>query len=371
MLFLNLARLKARQPLMWYHEADYWSKLWKASEEYAFLKEVPAHCLQQKLKDLDKAFREGFDKKQPLKRIPRKKIQGLHDSFRFPEPKQIQIDHRRIKLPKLGWLRFLKSRPIEGSVKNATISRRSGHWFVSIQVEVELGSSVHPAQSDLGIDLGINQFVACSDGSSLSPVHAFRRWEKQLAKAQRHLARKTNFSANWKKQKHRIQKIHGKIANVRRDFLHKASTHFSKSHAMIVVEALKITNMSKSSQGSLESPGKQVKAKSGLNKSILDQGWGEFKRQLEYKLHWLGGTFLSVNPQYTSQKCSVCGYTDKANRPSQAKFECQQCGHQANADINAARNILAAGHAVLACGEEALVTSVKQEPLGKGNLVPA
>lgn len=191
------------------------------------------------------------------------------------------------------------------------------------------------------------------------------------AKAQRLLARKQRFSNNWKKQKHRIQRIHSKIANIRKDFLHNLSTQLSKSHAMIVVEDLKVRNMSGSAKGSIDSPGKQVKAKSGLNKSILDQGWGEFCRQLEYKLAWLGGSLLKVNPQYTSQKCHHCGHTDKANRTNQANFECQSCGYKAHADINAAQNILAAGHAVLACGERALAYSMKQEPLETGNLLPA
>ena len=111
---MNLERLENKQKLIGYREADYFSKLWKQSNEYSFLKEVPAHCLQQKLKDLDKAFKEAFDKKQPLKRIPIFKKRGLNDSFRFPEPKHIQIENRRIKMPKLGWMGFYKSQPIEG-----------------------------------------------------------------------------------------------------------------------------------------------------------------------------------------------------------------------------------------------------------------
>jgi len=120
---------------------------------------------------------------------------------------------------------------------------------------------------------------------------------------------------------------------------------------MIVVEDLKIANMSRSARGTIENPGKQVKAKSGLNKSILDQGWGEFKRQLNYKLEWQGGTFVKVNPRYTSQRCSDCGFVSKDNRLSQSVFRCINCSHAEHADTNAAKNILAAGHAVIACGE--------------------
>ena len=124
-----------------------------------------------------------------------------------------------------------------------------------------------------------------------------------------------------------------------------------------MLEDLKIANMSKSAKGSLEKPGKNVSAKSGLNKSILDQGWFEFKRQLKYKLNWFGGELVLVNPRYTSQRCYACGYVDKENRKTQIKFECKSCVHEDNADNNAALNILAAGHAVSACGDISLIAS--------------
>ena len=370
-LAMNLDRLAAHQSLIWYHEADFWSKLWKRSEDYAFLKEVPAHCLQQKLKDLDKAFRDAFDKTQPLKRLPNFKKRGLNDSIRFPDPKQFLIDNRRIKLPKLGWIGFVKSQDIAGDLRNATISRIAGDWYISIQVEQEVLEPVHSSNTAIGIDVGIAHFASLSDGRSIDSPHAYRSLEKILAKAQKKLAKKKRFSQNWRKLQKRIQKLHRKIANCRHDFLNKLSTLLSKSHALIVLEDLKISNMSKSAKGSIDAPGTNVKAKSGLNKSILDQGWGEFKRQLEYKLDWLGGILVKVNPKHTSQRCNVCGHTEKGNRLSQSEFKCLACGHLENADINAAKNILAAGHAVLACGETGLPDSMKQEPLGMGNLVPA
>lgn len=369
-LSLNMTRLENKQPLLWYYEADYWTKLWKSSEEYSFLKEVPAHCLQQKLKDLDKAFRDGFNKSQPLKRLPKYKKRGQGDSFRFPEPKHISIDNRRIKLPKLGWMTFYKSQPIEGKIKNATVSRVAGNWYISVQVELDISVPRHIATSAIGIDMGIKKYMALSTGKYEDPINPFKKHQDQLAKAQRRLSKKKKFSENWKKQKKHTQKIHSKIAHVRRDFQHKLSTRLSNSHAMIVVEALKITNMSRSASGTLDNPGRSVQAKSGLNKSILDQAWGEFKRQLSYKLAWKGGIYLEVPAPYTSQKCSACGAKDKASRQNQEKYQCTSCGYKANADINAAKNILAAGHAVLACGEGALATSMKQEPLGTGNLVP-
>jgi len=119
--------------------------------------------------------------------------------------------------------------------------------------------------------------------------------------------------------------------------------------------------MSRSIKGTVEVPGKQVKGKSALNRSILDQSWGEFFRQLEYKLEWLGGKFIKVNPKYTSQRCSECAHVAKENRKSQAYFECVGCGYKENADVNAAKNILAAGQAVLACGDIGLAGVLAQE----------
>ena len=131
---------------------------------------------------------------------------------------------------------------------------------------------------------------------------------------------------------------------------------------MVVIEDLKIANMSKSAKGTKERPGKNVKAKSGLNKTILDQGWYEFRRQLEYKQLWRGGQVIAVPAAYTSQQCSECKQKDSGNRKTQEVFRCVSCGHQEHADINAARNIEAAGHAVLAC-ESNSIRSRKQEPL--------
>jgi IS605 OrfB family transposase len=371
LLSMNLERLENKHKLIWYYESCHWLTLWKKSDEYGFLKEAPSHCLQQKMKDLDKAFKDAFDKKQPLKRIPKFKRRGLNDSYRFPDPKSIQIENRRIKLSKLGWMGFYKSQPIDGTIKNATVTRCAGKWYISIQVEQEVNQQVHPANDAIGIDLGIKKFVACSNGSYFDSANAFKKLQTKLAKAQRRLSKKKKFSENWKKQKRKIQKIHSKICSIRRDFQHKLSTNLSKNHAMIVTEGLKISNMSKSASGTTKSPGKNVRAKSGLNRSILDQGWSEFKRQIKYKLEWLGGVYVEVNPSYTSQKCSSCANTDKKSRISQSKFCCISCGHTENADINAAKNILAAGHVVLACGEDALASSMKQEPLNMGDLVSA
>jgi putative transposase len=185
------------------------------------------------------------------------------------------------------------------------------------------------------------------------------------------MSRKTKFSQNWHKAKRKVQKVHTHIANARKDFLHKTTSALSKNHAMVAIEDLQVCNMSKSAAGSAEKPGKNVAAKSGLNKSLLDQGWFEFRRQLQYKLDWSGGILVAVPPQYTSQTCPCCGHVASANRKTQAKFECLDCGYENNADVVGAMNILARGHRAAACGEDGSglackrktkPASAKQEP---------
>ena len=160
----------------------------------------------------------------------------------------------------------------------------AGKWYASIQTEREVAELVHPSTSIVGLDAGVTLFATLSDGTMFEPVNAFRKNAAKLAKYQRCLSRKTKFSSNWKKQQQKISRLHQRVAHTRNDFLHKTSSIISKNHAMIVVEDLKVTNMSKSASGNIKAPGRSVKAKSGLNKSILNQGWGEFRRQLEYKV---------------------------------------------------------------------------------------
>lgn len=211
--------------------------------------------------------------------------------------------------------------------------------------------------------MGVSKLFALSDGTIKEPLNSFKKHQKKLSFLQKKMSKKIKFSNGWIKEKRKIQKLHNKIANCRKDYLHKSTTEFSKNHAMIFIEDLQVAHMSASAKGSIENPGKNVKAKSGLNRSILDQGWHEARRQLEYKQLWRGGVVLAIAPQYTSQKCSFCGHIDKKSRKSQADFCCVKCGFELNADINAAKNILAAGHAVLAGGADAISAAVKPEPL--------
>ena len=291
---------------------------WRNSAETAWLADAPVHPLQQTLKDLERAYTNFFAKRADF---PRFKKKGQHDSFRYPDARQFKIDqtNSRIFLPKLGWLRYRNSRNVLGVAKNITVSANGGKWFVSFQTEREIEQPVHPATSIVGIDVGITRFATLSDGSHIEPLNTFRNHQQRLARYQRAMSRKTKFSSNWKKAKARVQKIHTRIANVRRDFLHKTSTTISQNHAMVCIEDLQVRNMSKSAAGSTEKPGRNVRAKSGLNMSILDQGWFEFRRQLDYKLAWSGGWLIAVAPQNTSQTCPVCACVSVGNRTTQAE----------------------------------------------------
>ncbi|WP_372815751.1 RNA-guided endonuclease InsQ/TnpB family protein [Psychrobacter sp.] len=349
----------------------------KANPDFAFLKTSSnAVSLQQKVRDLASAWSRFFDPKvharlkennrkprktkclkladgteiqlRPLMPRFKRKSDG-RDSIRLVQfDKYCRVNGNRVKLPNgIGLVKFKKSQEIIGVIKNITISKKSGQWYVSFGTEREVETPTHPSKTAIGIDLGITKFITTSNADIIQPRNSFKANQVKIARLQRQLNRKVLFSNNWKKQNRKIQKLHHHIANIRHDYLHKITTDISKNHAMIVCEDLKVANMSKSASGTLENKGRNVRAKSGLNKSILDQGWGMTLTMLEYKQQWQGGLLIQVNPRFTSQTCFECKYVAKENRRTQAKFECVECGYIANADVNAARNILTVGHAVL------------------------
>ncbi|MDO8827987.1 MULTISPECIES: transposase [Gammaproteobacteria] len=319
---------------------------WRKSSETQWLSETHSQPLQQTLKDLERAYKNFFEKRADF---PRFKKKGQSDNFRYPQGCKLDQGNSRIFLPKLGWVRYRNSREVLGIVKNVTVSGKQGKWYVSIQTEREVEAPIHPSTAIVGIDMGIARFATLSDGSYFAPLNSFKRQEKALVNAQRAMSRKKKFSNNWKKAKAKVQKIHAHIGNARRDYLHKATTTISQNHTMVCIEDLQVRNMSKSASGTTETPGRNVKAKSGLNKAILDQGWYEFRRQLDYKLAWNGGQLVAVPPQNTSRKCPCCGHVAKENRRTQARFRCVACGFEENADVVGAINILRAGHARCAC----------------------
>ena len=317
---------------------------WRRRPESAWLAEVPFGCLQQALRNLERAFAR-YNGRQA--QFPRFKRRGLSDSFRYSGSNELSNELKldqangRILLPRLGWLRYRNSRDVLGRIRNVTVSSSGKKWFVSILAvrEVERPVARGPA---VGIDMGIVRFATLSDGKFYTPLNSFRRHENALAAAQRALSRKTKYSNNWRKEKSRVQRIYVRIANARGDYLHKISNAISQSHAVVCVEDLQVSAMSKSDGEA---------AKRRLNRSILDQGWFEFRRQLEYKLRWNGGRLIAVSPRNTSITCPRCKHVGKENRLNQAQFECAVCGLQENADLVGALNVLRAGHARLACAE--------------------
>jgi len=337
-----------------------WLLDWK--KEFPFLSESPSQTLQQVMGDLAQGYKNFFEKRAD--HLVFKKKGKSADSFRFPQGFKLDQSNSRIFLPKLGWIRYRNSRDILGVAKNITVSANGGKWFASIQTEREVEQQRHPATSIVGIDVGISRFATLSDESYIKPLNTFRKHEIQLAKYQRRMSHikkhsSKEYSSNWKKAKARVQKIHTRIANARRDFLHKTTTTISKNHAIVCIEDLQVRNMSKSAAGSSDSPGRNVKAKSGLNKSILDQGWFEFRRQLEYKQVWLGGDVLAVPARNTSRTCPACGHVSADNRQTQAKFACVECGYENNADVVGAINILNRGMKMLE-GQDTADASVGQ-----------
>ena len=314
---------------------------WKA--EFPWLINCNAQVLQQSLKDLEKAFRNFFQKRSGF---PKFKKKSAKESIRFPQGCKLEQHNNRLYLPKIGWVCYRSSRNIIGEIKNVTVSKKCGRFYASIQTERDVEIPQHQG-GEIGIDMGIARFATLSNGEYFEPLNAFKTYKEKLAKLQRQLKNKVKFSKNWQKLQAKIAKLHQKIANCRKDFLHKISSVISKNHAMIYVEELQVSNMSKSAKGTAEQPGTNVAQKSGLNRAILDQSWAEFRRQLEYKSAWQGGALVAVPPHNTSRTCPCCGYTDKENRPTQAKFECIECGYSENADVVGAINILERGRATV------------------------
>jgi putative transposase len=311
-----------------------------------WMRAAPVHALQSALKDLDRAFQNFFSGRAAFPRFKRK---GDGDGFHLKDKsylgfKRLNRNKGAVRIPKAGWIKLRGFRALGGELRNVTISRRGSHWFAAIAWQSEVMDPPPSRLLAVGIDRGIKIFAAMSSGENYVAPPFFGRIQDKLAKAQRKLARQQKGSVRWRKQRARVTRLHTYAANARRDFLHKTSLAIAKSHGTVVIEKLQVRNMSRSAKGTAEAPGRNVRAKSGLNRSILDKGWGMFRTLLSYKLEESGGTVIEVPPEYTSQTCPECGTVSKESRKSQSEFVCIGCGHSANADNNAALNILRLGH---------------------------
>ena len=300
----------------------------KKREETAWLSEADSMALQESLRNLDRAFQNFFAKRA---RYPRFKSKHSHSqSYRTRnQANGIRIIGKRIKLPKIGLVRIKQSRDFDGRILSATVSRAaSGKYYVSLCVEVEKGSLSCPNDGkQIGIDVGLKVFYSDSNGDIVENPHPLKKLQRKLRREQRRLSRKMPKSVNRERARVRVARVHERIANIRRDFLHKISTRLARENQTVAVEHLNIKGMLRNHK---------------LAKSISDVSWSEFFRQLTYKTELHGGELLKVDTFYpSSQTCSACGYhTPLTKDLSVREWDCPACGTHHDRDVNAAKNIL-------------------------------
>lgn len=308
---------------------------------------------QATLRRLDRAFGGFFRRVRggATPGFPRFKSVHRFDSVEWPKDGdgcRWKPDTSRVYLQGVGDVKVTVHRPVEGRVKTITVKREGRKWYLVLSCDEVPAKQLAKTGRAVGVDMGIAVFAATSDGQLVdNPRHA-RRAAVKLTKAQRELARTQRGSNNWRRARRVVANRHRKIANQRRDFHHQTARRLVTAYDLIALEDLAVANMSRSARGTVASPGTNVAAKSGLNRSILDAGWAQFASILTGKAEEAGRQLIKVEPRHTSQTCSHCGHVAGANRVSQAAFRCQACARTSNADINAARNILRAGLALLA-----------------------
>lgn len=324
---------------------------------FPFLKECPSQSLQSALRHLDTAFQRFF---QGCGRYPTFKKKRNSLSFTLPDPAQMCLDwHRnRIILPKFGKTRrdngplaLRAHRALKGKVRSVTVSRDGGAWFVSIlvrrRVKEPVSRSLRVPDQIVGVDRGVAAAVVTDAGHILDVQGQTCGSQKRQRRMQQALARKKKGSNNRRKAVKRLAALKAREARRRKDAIHKITCALVKNHDGIVIEDLKVRQMSRSSKGSLDEPGRNVRAKSGLNRAILDKGWGEMRRQLHYKAEWAGKRVLEVNARNTSRSCPACDHVSAENRKTQAAFACVSCSYRGHADQVAAFNIKQRGLAAL------------------------
>ncbi len=304
---------------------------------------------QQALRDFDQALRNWW---AGTHHRPRWRKQGVDEGFCVRDVKVRRISRKwaEFHVPKVGWVRFRLTRPL-GAHGMARVTRdRAGRWHVSFSApQPPVGRTA--TSRAVGIDVGVAHAVTTSAGDHLD-VPGLRPGEQaRLLRLERKQARQTKGSNRGARTKHAIAALHARAADRRRDWVEQTSTRLVVDHDLIVFEDLRVTDMLRSARGTVASPGRNVRAKAGLNRRIAASAWSRLVRRTTEKASASEGCeVVRVDPRHTSQRCSVCGHVDPGNRPSQAVFCCLDCGHAENADTNAAKNILAAGLAATARG---------------------
>lgn len=294
--------------------------------KFPWFYEVSKCAPQEALRDLDVAFKNLFEHGYGWPKFKSKNWA----TQKFTLTGSVQVADNAIKLPRLGWIR-LKERGYllpEGAVHitAATVSKRAGKWFVSLQVREDIEPVPVPEDAPtIGIDMGLNTFAVLSDGSSIESPKALNRNERKLKHLQRSVSRKKGGSSNRKKADQKLARHHLRITNIRKDALHKATTEMAKAQAVYVVEDLSVRAMMGNHH---------------LAKSIADAGWSEFVRQLEYKAGWYGSRVVKADRFFPSTKrCSSCSNVKKTMALRERVYQCEQCGMVLGRDLNAAKNL--------------------------------
>jgi putative transposase len=260
------------------------------------------------------------EKKTVLLGLPRFKKRGIHDSFYLEG--SIRTEKNKIKVPKFGWLKCSEQLP-DCEIKNVVISRTADEWFIAFKIPFE--HTKHNKNKIIGVDLGIKTLATLSDEKIFDAVKPYKKNKRKLAILQRIVSKKVIGSNNYKKAQMKVAKLHQKIACIRKDSTHKLTTYLAKNHSQIVIEDLNVSGMSKNHK---------------LASAILDGGFFEFRRQLEYKCEWYGSKLTIIDRFYPSSKtCSHCGFIKKDLKLSDRVFKCPACGFEIDRDLNAAINL--------------------------------
>ncbi len=309
--------------------------------------DIHSQVVQDVLLRLARAFDNFFRRlaKGDEPGYPRFHSRNRYNSFTYPQSGYSLTHDKRVCLSKIGSIKIKLHRKIEGTTKTCTIKFEAGQWYAVFSCEVEQPEPWSPVESEVGIDLGVTHFAALSDGTFIESPRYSRKAQKKREKWQQALGRKKRGSHRREKARKAVAKAHRQIANQRRDFHHKQAKQLVKQHQTIVFEELEITNLSKRAKPKQDENGTYLPngaaAKSGLNTSILDAGWGQFQQIVTHKAACAGRTVLKVNPRYTSQVCSQCGIVRK--KELSERWHSCECGCELDRDTNAAINILGVG----------------------------